>query len=119
MIQKILKNWRLFWPVQALIMLIVALLSTFLPLLFPDFAVPLRFVFLWLLPSAAGAWTACVLSRGGLNSYAAWIVPPVVHSVVPLIVLGYLPSPFSMLLCAFISLVGAATGEVLRQRDNR
>ncbi len=119
MIQKMMNNWRLFWPVQALIMLIIALLSTYLPLLFPAAAQPLRVIFLWLLPSAAGAWTACRLSRCGLISYAAWIVPPVVHSLVPLIALGYLPSPFSMLLCAFISLVGAATGEVMFKRENR
>ena len=116
MIQKILKNWKLLWPVQALIMLIIALLSTFLPLLFPAAALPLRIIFLWILPSAAGAWTACLLTQSGLNSYAAWIIPPVIHSVTPLIALGYLPAPFSMLLCAFISLVGAAAGDVLSKR---
>ena len=100
-------------------MLIIALLATFLPLLFPTAAVPIRFLFLWILPSAAGAWTACILARSGLISYAAWIVPPIVHSIVPLAALGYLPSPFSMLLCAFISLVGAAAGDVLHQRENR
>lgn len=119
MIQKILNNWRLMWPLQALIMLIIALLSTFLPLLFPAAAQPLRLIFLWLLPCAAGAFTACRLSRSGLISYAAWIVPPIMHSIVPLIFLGYLPSPFSMLLCAFVSLVGAATGEVMLRRDGK
>lgn len=119
MMQKILKNWRILWPVQMLIMLLVALLATFLPLLFPTAAGMLRFLFLWLLPSAAGAWTTCLLSRAGLISYAAWIVPPVIHSLVPLIFLGYLPSPFSMLLCAFVSLVGAATGEVMLRQERR
>jgi len=114
--QKFLKNWRFLWPLQAVIMLIVALLSTFLPLLFPTAAGVLRFLFLWILPAAAGAWTACLLSRSGLISYAAWILPPVIHSLVPLILLGYLPSPFSMLLCAFVSLVGAATGDVMLRR---
>lgn len=118
MIQKLLNNWRLFWPVQALIMLVTALCATVLPLEFPAAALPLRVIFLWLLPAAAGAWTACVLTRSGLISYAAWIVPPIVHSIVPWIILGYLPSPFSMLLCAFVSLVGAATGDVLYRRDN-
>ena len=117
MIQKILKNWKLLWPLQALVMLIISLLSTFLPLLLPAAAQPLRIVFLWLLPAAAGAWTACLLAKSGLNSYAAWIVPPVIHSIVPLFFLGYLPSPFSMLLCAFVSLVGAAAGDVLIKRS--
>ena len=118
MIQKILKNWKLLWPVQALMMTILSLLSTFLPLLFPAAALPLRVVFLWLLPAAAGAWTACLLAKSGLNCYAAWIAPPVIHSIVPLIALGYLPSPFSMLLCAFVSLVGAAAGDVLNKRKH-
>lgn len=118
MIQKILKNWRLFWPVQALIMLAIALCSTLLPLIFPTAALPLRVIFLWLLPSAAGAWTACILTQSGLTSYAAWILPPIIHSVVPWIILSYPPPPLSMLLCAFVSLVGAATGDVLYRRDN-
>lgn len=117
--RKILSNWRLFWPMQALIALIIALCATFLPLLFPTAAAPLQFLFLWILPAAAGAWTACILSRSGLISYAAWIAPPIVHSVVPLIALGYLPSPFSMLLCAFVSLVGAAAGDELAKRDKK
>lgn len=117
MIQKILKNWKLLWPLQALSMLFIALLSTFLPLLFPAAALPLRIVFLWILPSAAGAWTACHLTKSGLISYAAWIAPPVIHSIVPLLALGYLPSPFSMLLCAFVSLVGASVGDVLSRRN--
>ena len=117
--KKILNDWRLLWPLQALIMLIAALLSTFLPLLFPTAAGPLRFLFLWLLPAFVGAWTSCLLSRSGLISYAAWIVPPIMHSLVPLFILGYLPSPFSMLLCAFVSLVGAATGEVMLQRGKK
>ena len=100
-------------------MLVIALLSTFLPLLLPTAAVPIRFLFLWTLPSAAGAWTACLLSRSSLNSYAAWLIPPVVHSIVPLLILGYLPSPFSMLLCAFVSITGAAAGEELRKRDQK
>lgn len=119
MMKKLTDSWKLFWPIQAAVMLIVALCSTLLPLAFPSYALPLRVVFLWILPSLAGAWTACILSRSGLNSYLAWLVPPIVHSVVPWIVLGYLPSPFSMLLCAFISLTGAATGEVMRRRDER
>ena len=117
MIQKILNNWKLLWPVQALAMLMIALLSTFLPLLFPAAALPLRIVFLWILPAAVGAWTACLLTISGLNSYAAWIAPPIIHSIVPLIALGFLPSPFSMLLCAFVSLIGAATGEVMSKRS--
>ena len=118
MIQNILKSWKLLWPAQALLMLIIALLSTFLPLLFPAAALPLRIVFLWILPAAAGAWTACLLAKSGLNSYAAWIVPPIIHSIVPLLILSYLPSPFSMLLCAFVSLIGAAAGDVLSKRKH-
>ena len=118
MFQKIKRNWKLMWLSQLLIMLLIALPATFLPLIFPTAAVPLRVVFMWLLPVTAGAWTSCALTRAGLTSYAAWVLPPVVHSVIPWLLIGYPPSAASMLLCAFISLVGSAAGDVLYRREH-
>ena len=118
MIQKIFRNWRLLWPVQALAMVLISLCATLLPLLFPAAHLPLRVIFLWILPCAAGSWTACRLACCGLNSYAAWLLPPVIHTAVPWLVIGYPPHAGSMALCAFISLVGAATGDVIYKQSH-
>jgi len=118
MIRNILSRWRILWPVHLLIMLLIALCAAYLPLLLPSASVPLRIVFQWLLPALFGAWSACRLTRCGLISYAAWIAPPFVHTVVPWLAIGYPPSGLSMALCAFVSLVGAATGDVLYKRDH-
>ena len=118
MFQKIIHNWRLMWLFQLLIMLLIALAATFLPLIFPIAAVPLRVVFMWLLPLTAGAWTSCTLARAGLTAYASWVLPPVVHSVIPWLLIGYPPSAASMLVCALLSLVGSAAGDVLYRREH-
>lgn len=117
MLKKLLSNWRFLWPVQLLVMLLNSLAATLLPLLFPAVVTPLRVVFLWVLPSVLGALTACRLARVGLTAYAAWLLPPIIHSAVPWLLIGYPPAPGSMLLCAFVSLVGAAAGDVLRRGD--
>ncbi len=118
MIQRILGNWRLLWIVQALAMLVVSLCATLLPLLFPAAQFFLRIVFLWILPCTIGAWTSCRLAHLGLNSYAAWIVPPVIHTALPWLVIGYPPHAGSAALCALISLVGAAAGDVLCKQEH-
>lgn len=118
MIQKIMRNWKLMWLLQLAIMLIVSLCASYLPLCFPSAVLVLRIIFLWFLPSLVGAWTACMLTRAGLTAYASWFLPPLVHSAVPWLLIGYPPSAASMLVCAFVSLVGAAVGDVLYRRDH-
>lgn len=70
----------------------------------------------WVLLPVAGFISACLATRKGLLNYAAWILPPLVQLPANLLVWGYLPTPGPILLCAFISLVGAATGEVLKRQ---
>lgn len=113
--KKVFSNWRVLWPLQALILALNALIATFLPLFFPQAVIPLRVMFLWIMPPVLGALSAFCLTRAGLISFAAWIVPPIVHSAVPWIALGYPPPPGTMLLCALVSLVGAAAGDVLNR----
>jgi len=69
---------------------------------------------LWAVMPVCGFISACLATRKGLLNYAAWIAPPVMEVLGNLIVWGYSPSVGPVFLCAFISLVGAATGEVLK-----
>lgn len=70
----------------------------------------------WALLPVFGFISACMATRRGLLNYAAWIAPPLMQLPAHIISWGYLPSPGPVFLCAFISLVGAATGEVLKRQ---
>ena len=74
---------------------------------------------MWGLSPILGFISALVATRKGLLNHAAWIAPPVMLFVGYLIAWGYPPQPGPVLLCAFISLVGAATGEVCNQQQKR
>lgn len=73
----------------------------------------------WGIIPLAGAYTACKAVLGGLNNYAAWIAPPVCMVAAGLILWGYVPHAGPVLLCAFVSLVGAAAGDVLSKQNNK
>ena len=72
----------------------------------------LRSVIMWAALPVLGAYTAMKCVLRGLNNYAAWIAPPLCMTAAGLILWGYVPHAGPVLLCAFISLVGAAAGEV-------
>lgn len=69
---------------------------------------------LWGLTPIAGAVSACLATKRGLNNYAAWIAPPLMLIAGYFLIWHMLPQPGPVLLCAFISLIGAATGQVLK-----
>ena len=69
---------------------------------------------LWGVMPVCGFISACLATKKGLLNYAAWIAPPVMEVLSNLLVWGYSPAVGPVFLCAFISLVGAATGEVLK-----
>lgn len=71
-------------------------------------------VCLWLIAPLVGFSSACMATRKGLLNYAAWILPPAMEALANLLIWGYSPSVGPVMLCAFLSLVGAATGEVLK-----
>ena len=74
---------------------------------------------IWGLMPLAGCVSAYIATKKGLLNYAAWIAPPVCLALAHLGVWTYLPGAGPVLLCAFISLVGAAAGEVrLRAETN-
>ena len=97
---------------QALVMLIASALAAFAPLIWPPFKIILH----WVLLPVLGALTAGLLAFSGVICYAAWILPPVIVSALPWLLLGYPIEPGAMLLCAFLSMIGASAGEVMRKR---
>ena len=72
-------------------------------------------LFQWVLTPAAGFISACIATRAGLLNYAAWIIPPLAQIAAGIILWGYPAGAGPVFLCAFVSLVGAATGEVLNR----
>ena len=72
----------------------------------------LRIIALWVVVPLAGAVSAWRVVLHGLLNYVAWIAPPAVLYIVHIALWGYVPPVSAALLCAFVSLVGAAAGEV-------
>ena len=76
-------------------------------------------VCMWGLSPILGFISGLIATRKGLLNYAAWIAPPVMLFVGYELAWGYPPPVGPVFLCGFISLVGAATGEVLNQRQKK
>lgn len=74
---------------------------------------------LWGLMPICGFISAYTATKKGLLNYAAWIAPPVMEVFGNLLVWGYSPAMGPVFLCAFISLVGAAAGEVLKTQTKQ
>lgn len=108
-------RWLWAWMIQIIEMLAVGLAASALNGLSPvacDIA-------LWVVVPIAGAITACRAVRRGLLNYAAWLAPPVCMYATHYALWRYAPPAGAALVCAFVSLVGAAAGEVLNQREKR
>lgn len=107
-------KWLVTWVLQILTMMILGVLIA----LVEWFGGGLHDVALWGLSPIIGAVSAYRATRRGLLNYAAWLAPPACVAVSQWLVWGFLPQPGPVLLCAFISLVGAAAGEV-RKREQK
>lgn len=109
-------RWIVAWLIQIAEMLAVSALASLSLGVHPA----LYSLALWVLTPLIGAATACRAVLRGLLNYAAWIAPPVCLFAAHNLIWGYVPPAGAMLLCAFVSLVGAAAGEVLaRQRPKK
>ena len=107
-------RWLWVWLIQIVAMLALsALLSASLWL-----GRGLYNVSLWALLPLLGAVSAYLATVNGLLNYAAWIAPPLCAVLGHLLVWFFLPGIGPVLLCAFISLIGAAAGEVRLQNGN-
>jgi len=73
-------------------------------------------VSIYVLIPLLGAISAFYTVDKGINAYLAWLVPPICATISGLIAsMGYLPEAGSVILCAFISLTGAAAGETAKR----
>lgn len=55
-----------------------------------------------------------------VNPYLAWILPPVAQSLGGLLAaMGIAPDPLPVMVTAFISLVGAAAGDVINKTNKK
>ena len=79
----------------------------------------LHAVLLWGVVPLTGLLTACRAVLRGLNNYLAWIAPAACLYLVNYLIWGFSPPAGAALLTAFMSLVGAAAGEVMIQRKKR
>lgn len=108
------KKWWKAWLVQFALMTAAcaaAELSYYISAL-------LRDILIWAAIPLLGAYTAMKAVLGGLNNYAAWIAPPVCAVLASIALWGFVPHAGPVLVCAFVSLVGAAAGDV-RSRQRR
>ena len=105
-------RWPVIWLLQCIAMLLCAALTAMSLWLGGTF----HGIMSWLFMPIAGFISAMAATRAGLLNYAAWIAPPVMMFAGHWIFWAYSPKVGPVALCAFISLVGAATGEVLKQQ---
>lgn len=70
----------------------------------------------WALIPLLGALSAYVATVRGLLNYVAWVVPPIMAVLGHELAFFYPPGAGPVFLCAVLSVVGAATGEVVKRR---
>ena len=108
-------KWPIAWLVQIIEMLAVGAIVALTDMLPPA----IYGILAWVIAPLLGMLTSCRTTRRGLLNYAAWIAPPACMWLTYYLIWNYSPQPGPALLCAFLSLVGAAAGEVLnRQKEH-
>lgn len=117
---KVLRNnavkkwkWPLVWLVQIVVMLVLCAAASLSVLL----GAVVNGIVMWGCVPVLGLISGYRATRRGLLNYAAWIAPPVCMALANWICWGYLPPAGPVLVCALVSLVGAAAGEVMNQRE--
>ena len=99
----------------------VSLLACAIPLgaiLIPNFGLLLEIGHWGILP-LFGFFSSLWLTLRGVNCYLAWLPPPICMGFVPWLMIGYPPAIGSAVLCAFLSIVGAASGDVILKQKKR
>lgn len=105
--------WILLVQMISLLLLSILLEQTYY------LSIVLHSICAWAVFPLAGMFSACFATRKGLLNYAAWLVPPAMQFLGYYICWPYSIKPGPVFLCVFISLIGAAAGEVLKRRDKK
>lgn len=106
-------KWPVVWLVQFAEMLAIGALAALSAML----GALVHGVVSWGAMPVLGMISGYRATRRGLLNYAAWIAPPVCMTLANWAVWQYMPSAGPVLACALTSLVGAAAGEVMNQRE--
>lgn len=104
-------KWSAAWLAQIGLMLLAGAVFALAQLL----GAVVSAVVQWAVLPLLGAVSAYRTTRRGLNNYLAWLAPPICTAVGHWLLWRYLPQPGPVLTCAFVSLVGAAAGEVMNR----
>lgn len=108
---------RRFWPVLLAIQAVAALAVSYGACQLLWIGPTLYQVGAWALVPAFGAASAYWATVKGLSNYAAWMMPPLMAVLGHALAFFYPPqSAGPAFLCAVLSVVGAATGEVVKRR---
>lgn len=102
-------RWLWIWLIQIAVMALLSLLAS-LSFFVSGFLYGLC---LWVLLPLAGFAAAYLATVKGLLNYAAWLAPAIVLVAVHALLYGYAPRLGQIFLLSFVSLVGAAAGEVV------
>lgn len=72
----------------------------------------------WVLLPIIGAAVSYGITVRGVNNYLAWIVPPVTGAAAHYLAFFYMPpSAGPFMVCALLSIVGAAAGDVVKKNS--
>ena len=102
-------SWWRAWLVQISEMLLLGILAALAEVL----GSIIYGIVVWGALPILGAVSAFQATQRRLNNYLAWIAPPVCTVAMHILIWTYFPEPGPALLCALISLIGAAAGEVV------
>ena len=105
-------KWPIIWLLQCAAMLAASALTALSLWL----GGTVHAVMSWGFMPLAGFFAAMTATRAGLLNYSAWLAPPLMMFIAHRVFWAYSPKVGPVFLCAFISLVGAASGEVLKQQ---
>ena len=114
------RGWIIGLSVQIVCLSVISAANALMPLFLP-LSDPIMFqrIISWIVIQIAGAVSAYYAVRTGLGNFFAWIMPPVLYAAIPWLVIGYPPNAGPMLLCALLSITGAAAGDEMNKREEK
>ena len=114
------RGWIKGLSVQIVSLSAISMANAIMPLVLP-LPDPIMFqrVISWIAIQIAGALSACYAVKTGLGSFFAWIMPPVLYASIPWLIIGYPPGAGPMLLCALLSIMGAAAGDEMNKKEDK